>query len=63
MKENMMDVQHDGPRANKLTSGARRNDQQDCKLAPSSMTLGKVMRLFARPERIIELGAGLNAMI
>jgi hypothetical protein len=63
MKENMMDVQHDGPRAIKLTSGARRNDQQDCKLASSSITLGKVMRLFAQPEQIIELGAGLNAMI
>jgi len=32
----MMDVQHDGPRAIKLTVGARRNDQQDCKLASLS---------------------------
>jgi len=36
MKENMMDVRHDGPRAIKLTTGARRNDHQDCKLASSS---------------------------
>jgi len=49
MKENMMDVQHDGPRANKLTSGARRNDQQDCKLASLSCILGRIMRVFTRP--------------